>query len=158
MLGTSRTPRRPRVPRRRVRTSTATDSTDTLIAAGPSISLDKQAGTPTGNTAGSTIDYSFVVTNTGNVTLDPVSVDDPKVGAVSCPVTVLAPGGVDDVHRDVHVDAGRCGCGHGGQHRDRVWDAADGCRMSTGTDSTSTPIAASPSITLGQAGRRRRRR
>jgi len=33
-----------------------------------------------------------VVTNTGNVTLDPVAVDDPKVGTVSCPATSLAPG------------------------------------------------------------------
>ena len=33
-----------------------------------------------------------MVTNTGNVTLDPVSVDDPKVGSVTCPVTKLAPG------------------------------------------------------------------
>ena len=71
---------------------TATDSTDTPIAAGPAITLDKQAGTPTGTTAGSTIDYTFVVTNTGNVTLTGVSVDDPKVGTVSCPVTTLAPG------------------------------------------------------------------
>ena len=33
-----------------------------------------------------------MVTNTGDVTLDPVGVDDPKVGAVTCPVTTLAPG------------------------------------------------------------------
>ena len=52
----------------------------------------KTAGAPSGNAAGDTIDYSFVVTNTGNVTLDPVSVDDPLVGAVSCPVSSLAPG------------------------------------------------------------------
>ncbi len=71
---------------------TATDSTDTPITAGPAITLDKQAGTPTGNTAGSTIDYTFLVTNTGNVTLDPISVSDAKVGTVTCPVTVLAPG------------------------------------------------------------------
>ena len=31
------------------------------------------------------------MTNTGNVTLDPVSVDDPKVGAVTCPAGPLAP-------------------------------------------------------------------
>ena len=42
---------------------------DTPIAAGPAITLDKQAGRPSGNTAGSTIAYTFLVTNTGNVTL-----------------------------------------------------------------------------------------
>ena len=31
------------------------------------------------------------MTNTGNVTLDPVSVADPKVGAVTCPAGALAP-------------------------------------------------------------------
>ena len=70
---------------------TATDSTDTLVAPAPKITLDKQAGTPSGNTAGSTILYRFVVTNTGNVTLTAIAVDDPTAGEVSCPTTVLAP-------------------------------------------------------------------
>jgi uncharacterized repeat protein (TIGR01451 family) len=39
-----------------------------------------------------TIDYTFVLTNTGNLTLTDVAVDDPKVGPVTCPVTTLAPG------------------------------------------------------------------
>ncbi|MEZ5191691.1 MAG: hypothetical protein R2734_03680 [Nocardioides sp.] len=43
---------------------TATDSTDTPIAAGPAIDLVK-LGTLNGNAAGDTIDYTFVVTNTG---------------------------------------------------------------------------------------------
>ena len=66
---------------------TAVDTTDTAIVAGPAVGLVKTAGAPSGNAAGDTIDYSFVVTNTGNVTLDPVSVDDPLVGAVAvrCP-------------------------------------------------------------------------
>ncbi|MEZ5191680.1 MAG: hypothetical protein R2734_03625 [Nocardioides sp.] len=70
---------------------TATDSTDTPIPAGPATGADKQAGTPTGNAAGDTIDYTFVVTNTGNVTLDPVTVDDPLVNPVTCPAGPVAP-------------------------------------------------------------------
>ena len=79
-------------------------------------------------TAGDTIAYTFVVTNTGNVTLDSVAVDDPLVGAVSCPVTTLAPGASTTCTATLHADPGRCGCRDGGQHRDRDGDAADRCR------------------------------
>ncbi|MFN8191650.1 MAG: hypothetical protein U0R78_14640 [Nocardioidaceae bacterium] len=76
---------------------TATDSTDTTLASTPAITLDKQAGAITdvdgnGQDAGDTILYSFVITNTGNVTLTLVGVTDAKVGPVTCPVTTLAPG------------------------------------------------------------------
>ncbi len=71
---------------------TAGDSTDTTITASPSLTLDKQAGLPSGNTVGSTIAYTFVLTNTGNVTLHSAGVTDPTVGTVNCPETTLAPG------------------------------------------------------------------
>jgi uncharacterized repeat protein (TIGR01451 family) len=41
--------------------------------------------------AGDTIEYSFTVENSGNVTLTAVAVTDPKVPSISCPVTSLAP-------------------------------------------------------------------
>ncbi len=90
----------------------ATDSTDTSILATPQITLDKRAGTPSSNAAGSTVDYTFIVTNTGNVTLNAVSVSDPAIGAVVCPVTVLAPTASTTCARtytlsQVDVDAGR---------------------------------------------------
>ncbi len=56
------------------------------------LTVDKQAGVPTGSAVGDTIDYTFLVENTGNVTLTNVNVDDPKVGSVSCPQNTLAPG------------------------------------------------------------------
>jgi len=50
------------------------------------------------NQAGDTVSYSFLVTNTGNVTLNNVTVGETAfsgtgtVSAISCPVTTLAPG------------------------------------------------------------------
>jgi len=71
-------------------TNTATATV--TVPRAPGVSLTKTAGTPSGNTAGSTVAYSFLVTNTGNLTLTGITVTDPTVGAVSCPVTTLAPG------------------------------------------------------------------
>lgn len=63
----------------------------------PSISVVKSAADPDGLPvtnliAGQIITYSYVVTNTGNVALDPISVTDPMPGlsAISCPATSLA--------------------------------------------------------------------
>ena len=61
----------------------------------------KTAGTPVdvnGNgitDAGDTIAYSFVVTNTGNVPLNGVVVNDTKLSAtpIACTPTTIAPGG-----------------------------------------------------------------
>jgi uncharacterized repeat protein (TIGR01451 family) len=64
-----------------------------VVSAQPGLALDKTAGTPTGNTAGSTIPYSFLVTNTGNVTITGLVIDDALLDApATCPVTTLAPG------------------------------------------------------------------
>ncbi|MCM3658454.1 hypothetical protein M3147_14450 [Agromyces mediolanus] len=64
----------------------------------PSVGLTKTAGTPTdvnGNgitDAGDTIAYEFRVENTGNTILTDPTVDDPKLGAVTCPAVTLDPG------------------------------------------------------------------
>ena len=63
----------------------------------PSLTLSKTADPPVdvnGNgviDAGDTIAYSFLITNTGNVTLTDVAVSDETVSPVSCPVTTLEP-------------------------------------------------------------------
>ena len=43
---------------------------------------------------GDEVDYSYLVSNTGSVTLDPVTINDPQPGlsAVSCPAAPLSPG------------------------------------------------------------------
>ncbi|WP_198551492.1 MULTISPECIES: Ig-like domain-containing protein [unclassified Stenotrophomonas] len=80
-------PNPPRVP-------SPEDEEITPLQATPALTIVKTAGTPSGNTVGSTIAYSFLVTNTGNVTVTGVAVVDDKLAqAALCPTTTLAPGG-----------------------------------------------------------------
>ena len=60
----------------------------------PSVSLSKTAN-PTTYTKGTVVTYSYVFTNTGNVTLTNLSVADDKIvspATVTCPAAPLAPG------------------------------------------------------------------
>lgn len=53
----------------------------------PELTLVKTATTPDFDGVGDTVDYDYLVTNTGNVTLTGmISVSDDKIAAVSCPV------------------------------------------------------------------------
>ncbi|MCL2465019.1 MAG: hypothetical protein FWF28_08130, partial [Micrococcales bacterium] len=58
----------------------------------PSLSLSKTVNQSTVSAAGTTLGYSFVVMNTGDVAVSGIAVNDPMVGAVKCPATTLAVG------------------------------------------------------------------
>ena len=60
----------------------------------PSITLTKSASISSFSATGTPVTYSYKVTNTGNVTLNPVTVTDPMTGlsAITCPATSLAAG------------------------------------------------------------------
>ena len=68
-------------------------ATDTLTVAitgqAPALTIDKTAKASYG--PGDTITYSYLVTNTGNVTINALAVSDDKLGAITCPVSSLAP-------------------------------------------------------------------
>jgi uncharacterized repeat protein (TIGR01451 family) len=68
-------------------------------AQAPAISMVKSASPAQAHKAGDVITYSFLVTNTGNDTLNDITVSDAQVvaakppnGPVTCPGTTLAPG------------------------------------------------------------------
>ena len=60
----------------------------------PAITLKKSANITGFSAVGTPVTYSYLVTNTGNVTLTSVHVTDPMPGlsAITCPATTLAPG------------------------------------------------------------------
>ena len=126
---------------------TAADTTSSPIAALPEITLDKQAGTPTGATAGSTIDYTFLVTNTGNVTLDSLVINDPTVGSVLCPVILVTPGGSVTCTATYTLTQADVDAGHIANTATAI--AAHGTDFALlVADATDTPLAGAPTLTL----------
>ncbi len=74
--------------------SSAPDATDTHtipVAKDPKLTVDKTSTTTTVTAAGQVVPYSYVVKNTGNVTLTDITVTDDKVATITCPLTTLTP-------------------------------------------------------------------
>jgi uncharacterized repeat protein (TIGR01451 family)/LPXTG-motif cell wall-anchored protein len=76
--------------------------TVTNTARASTLGMVKHAGTPIDangdgiTDAGDSIQYTFTVTNTGDLPMSNISVTDAKVGAVTCPVATLAPGASEE--------------------------------------------------------------
>ena len=74
--------------------------TQTTLPQTARMTVVKSAGIPTSSgganavlvDVGDTIEYSFLVANTGNVTLNDIAIADDKVPDVKCPVATLIPG------------------------------------------------------------------
>ena len=147
----------------------------------PGLSLTKahtMVNDPNGNgiaDVGDTIQYTFVVTNSGTVTMTDIGVTDAKVGAVTCDDDTLAPSESTDCAADavytvtqadvdagvVHNTATPTGTTPGGDpftglpveprrahHPSRsVADAGEGCQRSTTPTATGPPTSARPSTT-----------
>ncbi len=103
----------------------------------PSLSIVKATTTVNYNAIGNTIPYGFTVTNTGNVTLHGVTVNDPKVVSISCPTAVLAPG-ASTVCTGSHVVT----------QADLDNGSVVNTAAVTGTPPSGTPIAPVPSNTV----------
>ncbi len=73
--------------------SSPSSSATVSAPADPALSIVKSASPTSVTTAGTVITYSFLVANTGNVTISGVAVNDALQGisSISCPSNVLAP-------------------------------------------------------------------
>ena len=86
------------------------DTIVTPVSAAPAVFIVKRLASVTdvdesgSDTVGDIYGYGFEVTNTGNVTLAAVAVVDPKVGGVTCPDDMLAPGATMSCSADYALD------------------------------------------------------
>ena len=69
-----------------------TSNVTVTVNQAPSVSIEKSADIPTVSSAGVSINYSYVITNNGNITLTEVAVSDDMLGQVNLDVTTLKPG------------------------------------------------------------------
>ena len=70
---------------------TTADESVTPIATAPELSIVKRALDTDFAAVGDVLSYEFDVENTGNVTINALSVSDDRIAVVTCPVTTLAP-------------------------------------------------------------------
>ena len=98
---------------------------------------------------GDTIQWCFLVKNTGTTTINNVSVIDPIAGAVTCPTAPLLPGqsttctatGAHD-----HPGRRRCRCGHNTATAAR--HGPQGHDVPSNPSGTDTPVTQTPALTL----------
>ena len=92
-------------------TSTPTPTKTPTVTPDPHLQLSKSAAPTTYSYAGQVITYTYVVTNTGNVTLSgPIIVTDDRLGAFPCSTaTSLAPGASVVCTRNYVIQAGDLG-------------------------------------------------
>src|SRR5580765_6721996 len=133
-------------------TTSPPDTTDTPIAAAPALTIDKSAGTPSGSTAGSTIAYTFVVTNTGNVTLSGIVVNDAQLdAAATCAATTLAPGASTTCTGTHTITQAEVDAGHVANSATAGGTPPGGGTTTSPPDTTDTPIAAAPALTIDKS-------
>ena len=130
----------------------------------PGVSVDKLASvTPSadqdGVNVGDTIQYSYIVTNTGDVHLTSVAVSDPSVGAVSCPVPAapgLAPGDAETCTADHPVTVTQADVDAGGvtDTATATGTAANGDTSVPSNPSTITvpAVPAAPAVSIDKSG------
>lgn len=138
------------------------DDTETItIARNPALSFDKDAHYATGQRgeAGDTIEYEFTVTNTGNVTLTDVVIDDPLPGLTAIaytwpgPAGVLRPGQSATATATYVVTQRDVDSGDGVSNTATATASAPDGSTPTGEDSVTMPTPADSGIQLVKSAR-----
>ncbi len=111
----------------------------TAVVRKPAIALAISVDPSSFSRVGTVLTYSFVVTNTGNVDLEPVVVSDPMPGlsAITCPATSLAPGMSETCTATYHVTA-----------QDLATGSIQTTATATGTSAVAAAVQATASTTL----------
>ncbi|KAF1712853.1 hypothetical protein CSC73_00760 [Pseudoxanthomonas sacheonensis] len=124
-------------------------TTTTPIASNPALTIAKTAGTPSGNTAGSTIGYTFVVTNTGNVTLSGIVINDAQLDAPAvCDVTTLLPSAIATCTGTHTITQAEVNAGAANNSATVTGTPPVGPPVTSPPSTTTTPIAANPALSL----------
>ena len=137
-------------------TTPVTDDLDIPITQSPALTVEKSSAT-TSLAAPGTVTYSYLVKNTGNVTLTGVSLADDNIdaGSMSCPATTLtvAPGAGSSMtcmathtFTQAELDANGSPTAASGKLRNVV--TADSTQTTPVTDDLDIPITQSPAILL----------
>lgn len=117
--------------------------------------VDKSVSQPDNYKEGDTVPYSFVVTNTSTALLNQLAVTDPKISAVSCPVTSLPPMGSTTCTGSYTITATEAQEPSGGTLTNTATATAkNGAALVTSNQSAVTvPIApAAPTLSLTKTG------
>jgi len=122
-----------------------TDTATAHATQTPALTVEKTSTATTVASVGQVIAYSYLVTNTGNVTLTGLALTDDNTDAnPSCPVTTLAPGASTTctaVHTVTQADL------DAGGTLDNTVTATSG-QGASGKDTVSIPVSQAPGLTI----------
>ena len=132
---------------------TGSDDETVTLDANASITLVKSGVLALGDdgaTPGDIITYTMTVTNTGNVTLDPVTVSDPKITIVSCDDSSLAPQASTECDGTYAITQEDIDAGQVDNTATATGTPPSGPDV-TGSGSTTVPIPRSGDFTVGKS-------
>ena len=122
------------------------DTVSITVVQASKLSVDKSADTAEVSAPG-VVKYTYVVKNEGNTTLTGVTLKDDKLGAISCPVTELAPGASTTCTAQYTVT--QADIDQGGSITNVA--TADSNQTDPATDSLAIPVAQNPALSVDKS-------